>query len=91
MGIGQIMPDTARSISQRIGLPYRSDLLSGTSPAARQYQDKLTHAAVEEAWNYGSGDPRKAAHYYFAGPDRKGWGEKTMRYGSDILRRMGAR
>lgn len=89
MGLGQIMPETARNLSQRLGLPYRPDLLGGTGAAARQYQDRLTQAAVQEAWEYGGGDPRKAAHYYFAGPDRKGWGAKTKRYGSDILRRMG--
>ena len=91
MGLGQIMPDTARSLSGKLGLPYRPDLLRGNNAEARQYQDRLTDAAVREAWDYGSGDTRMAAHYYFAGPDRKGWGPKTRRYGEDILRRMGRR
>ena len=91
MGLGQIMPDTARALSSRLGMPYRPDLLAGTGPQARQYQDRLTEAAVREAWNYGGGDIRKAAAYYFAGPDRKGWGPKTRRYGNDIIRRMGMR
>jgi len=89
MGIGQIMPDTARALSQRLGIAYRPDLLRGTSKEARAYQDKLTEAAVREAWRYGDGDPRKAARYYFAGPNPKGWGPKTRKYEQDILRRMG--
>lgn len=88
-GLGQIMPDTARSLASKLGLPFRPDLLRGTSPAARAYQDKLTHAATQEAWRYGAGDPRKASAYYFAGPDTKGWGPKTRKYQQDIARRMG--
>jgi len=93
MGVGQIMPDTARALSARLGLAYRPDLLAGTSAQARQYQDQLTDAAVREAWTAGGSgkDPRLAAHYYFAGPDRSGWGPKTRRYGDDIISRLGAR
>lgn len=89
MGIGQIMPDTARAIAKRLGLAYRPDLLAGTSKEAREYQDALTAEATREAWDYGKGDPKAAAAYYFAGPDKKGWGKKTAKYQSDILRRMG--
>lgn len=89
MGIGQIMPETARALSARLGLSYRPDLLRGTGAEARAYQDQLTDAALQEAWQYGGGDPRLAAQYYFAGPNKSGWGEKTARYGNDILRRMG--
>ena len=89
MGLGQIMPDTARALSSRIGLPYRPDLLAGTGREARAYQERLTDEAVREAWNYGGGNIRNAAAYYFAGPNKAGWGAKTRRYGNDILRRMG--
>jgi soluble lytic murein transglycosylase-like protein len=90
-GIGQIMPDTAKALSQRLGLPYRLDLLRGTSREAQAYQNALTQEALREAWNYGKGDPRRAATYYFAGPDQSKWGPKTKQYGEDILRRMGSR
>lgn len=89
MGIGQLMPDTARALARRLGIPYRPELLRGTSTLARQYQDRLTTAAAREAWNYGRGDPRMSAYYYFAGPDRSGWGPRTRRYGEDIVRRLG--
>ena len=91
MGVGQLMPDTAKSLAAKAGLPYRPDLLAGNTPEARQYQDTLTQSATQEAWQYGGGDPRKAAAYYFAGPDRKGWGPKTRKYGDDVVRRMGGR
>jgi len=70
LGLGQIMPDTAKALSSKLGLPYRPDLLAGNSQAARQYQDALTDAAVKEAWQYGGAgkDPRISAQYYFAGP-----------------------
>ena len=89
MGLGQIMPDTARALSKRLGLPYRPDLLAGKSKEAQDYQIALTNAATEEAWNYGGGDPSKAAAYYFAGPDKSKWGEKTRKYQSDILSKLG--
>lgn len=91
MGVGQLMPDTAKAIATRLGMPYRPDLLAGNHPEAQSYQNALTNSALQEAWNYGGGDPRKAAYYYFAGPNQKGWGPKTRQYGENILRRMGGR
>ena len=89
MGLGQVMPDTARALSSRIGIPYQPDLLSGNSPRARSYQDKITDAALQEAWQAGGGNAESAARYYFAGPNKAGHGRKTDQYGRDILRRMG--
>lgn len=89
MGIGQIMPATARALAKRLGLDYRPDLLAGTDKAARQYQDALTAEATREAWNYGKGDIDKASAYYFAGPDQQGWDKKTRQYQSAIRRRLG--
>jgi hypothetical protein len=89
MGLGQIMPDTARALSKRLGLAYRPELLAGEDEEARKYQDALTQAATKEAWEYGKGDPQLAAQYYFAGPNKEGWGPKTQAYGSDIISRLG--
>lgn len=91
MGIGQVMPDTARSLARRIGLPYRPDLMSGTGAAARQYQDAITEAAVKEAWSAGGGNVRNAAMYYHGGSNRGLWGPKTRRYAENILGRLGNR
>jgi hypothetical protein len=90
MGIGQIMPDTARALAKRLGLPYRPDLLAGKDKAARDYQIALTNEATREAYDYGKGDVSKAAAYYFAGPDKSKWGDKTKKYQNDILRRLGS-
>lgn len=88
MGIGQVMPDTARVLAGRLGLPYRPDLMAGTSPQARRYQDAITDAAVQEALKAGGGDLRTAAMYYHGGSDRGKWGPKTRRYADEVLGRM---
>lgn len=91
MGVGQVMPSTARTLAGRIGMPYRPDLMGGTNPDAQHYQDAITEGAVRDAWKYGAGDPANAASYYFAGPDRSKWGPKTRAYSSAIASKMGAR
>lgn len=91
MGIGQVMPDTARVLAGRLGLPYRPDLMSGTGPEARRYQDAITDAAAKEAWEAGGGDLATAAMYYHGGSDQQKWGPKTRRYAQEVLGRMGVR
>ncbi len=91
MGVGQVMPETARTLAGRLGLPFRPDLMRGTGPEARRYQDAITDAAVKEAWQAGGGDLRKAAMYYHGGSNRAGWGPKTQRYASEVLGRMRGR
>lgn len=87
-GIGQVMPETAKALAARIGLPFRLDLMRGTTAEARAYQDRITEAALQEAWQAGGSDPAAAARYYFAGPDKSKHGPKTARYVNDILRRL---
>jgi hypothetical protein len=89
MGIGQVMPGTARVLAGRLGMPYRPDLMGGKDPTAQAYQNQITDAAAQEAWDAGGGDPAKAAMYYFGGSNRAKWGPKTRRYASDILARLG--
>lgn len=91
MGVGQVMPDTARALAERVGLPYRPDLMGGTSPEARDYQNRITNAALDEAWQAGGGDAAHAAMYYHGGSDRGKWGPKTHRYAQDVLSRMRGR
>jgi hypothetical protein len=91
-GVGQVMPDTAKVLAARIGISYRPDLLTGTSAVARQYQDQITEAALQEAWQAGGSgnDPRTSASYYFGGSDRGKWGPQTHQYADEILGRMGS-
>lgn len=91
MGIGQVMPETAKTLAARIGLPYRPELMSGTGPDARKYQDAITEAALQEAWQAGKGDPRAAAMYYHGGSNQNIWGPKTRRYADEIAARLGNR
>lgn len=93
MGIGQVMPETAKALAARIGLPYRPELLGGTHPEARQYQDRITDAAAQEAWQAGGSgkDPRTAAMYYHGGSNRGIWGPKTRSYAEQVMARMRGR
>jgi soluble lytic murein transglycosylase-like protein len=91
MGIGQVMPATAKVLAERIGLPFRPDLMGGTSPQAKQYQDAITEAAAKEAWQAGGGNTRDAAMYYHGGSNRQVWGPKTRRYADEVLARIGGR
>lgn len=91
MGVGQVMPATAKALAGRIGLPFRPDLMGSTSPEAKQYQDAITEAAAKEAWQAGGGNIRDAAMYYHGGSNRQIWGPKTRRYADDVLSRIGGR
>lgn len=91
MGIGQVMPDTAKALASRLGLPFRPDLLAGNDPQSRQYQDQITEAAAQEAWNASGGNPYTAAMYYHGGSNRAIWGPKTRAYANAVMRRFGGR
>lgn len=89
MGIGQVMPDTGRVLARRLGLEWRPDLMAGDDEASRSYQDKITDAALREAYDYGRGDMRRAAGYYYGGSDTDKWGPRTRQYMDEIIGRMG--
>lgn len=92
-GIGQVMPETERVLAKRAGIAYQPGLMTASHPAARDYQDKITDAALREAWNAGGAgrDVVTSAKYYFGGSDRNKWGRKTNRYAQDIVSRLRAR
>lgn len=90
MGAYQFMPPTARALSERLGLPYRPELLQGAkgrSKEGRAYQDALGTAQLQDALKFSKGDIGKAGAYHFAGPNKAGHGAKTRKYEQDILRR----
>lgn len=84
IGRTQMLPATAREVSQRLNLPYREDLLRGTSPEAIQYQDRLGLAYLQEGFER-TGNARDALMYYHGGPDRRLWGPKTNAYADNVL------
>jgi len=88
LGMTQMLPATARQMAQRLGLPYREELLRGTSREAQQYQRALGRAYLEEAFRE-TGNWRDALMYYHGGPDRRLWGPKTRQHAERILSRVG--
>lgn len=90
MGVGQVMPATGKALAERLGLPWRPDLMAGKHEAARKYQDAITEAAAREAWEAGDGNPTVAAMYYHGGSNRGKWGPKTRAYARNVLGRLGS-
>lgn len=86
LGRTQVLPDTAKGIARNLGIPYREDLLTGTTPEAAQYQDALGRAYLEEGFK-ATGNARDALHYYHGGPNRELWGPKTRQYADEVLAR----
>ena len=88
LGLAQILPDTAREMAGKLGLPFREDLLRGTGDTAGQYQRALGRAYFDQGLSV-TGNARDALHYYHGGPDRSKWGPKTRRYADEVLSRLG--
>lgn len=89
LGAYQLMPPTAKSLAGRLGLPWQPELMTANTPEAKQYQDALGGAAIQEAINASGGDLTTAAKYYHGGSNRAVWGPKTEQYARDIAGRMG--
>ncbi len=92
MGAYQFMDPTARALAKRLGIAYRPDLMSGEGGRSKEgqaYQEQLMNAQMEDIMRFSKGDPKLAAAYHFAGPNKAGWKGKTAQYQQDILRRMG--
>lgn len=89
MGKYQVMPATGRVLAQRLGLPWQPALMAQDTPQARQYQDAIGNAAIDEAYRFGNGDVNKAAMYYHGGSNQSIWGPKTQQYARDINAKLG--
>ncbi|WP_370309312.1 transglycosylase SLT domain-containing protein [Sphingobium abikonense] len=87
LGMTQMLPDTAREMAGKLGLPYREDLLRGSSETATQYQRALGRAYFDQALRE-TGNPVDALHYYHGGPDRSKWGPKTRAYAQNVMGRL---
>lgn len=89
LGAYQVMPATGKALAQRLGLPWRPELMAADSPEARAYQDAIGGAAVKEAVDASGGDPAIMAAYYHGGSDRSKWGPKTRQYAAEVTARLG--
>jgi hypothetical protein len=79
-GLTQMLPATAREMAQKLGVPWRPELMTGKTPEAAAYQEQLGRAYYEEGLAKYGGDPAKAAAYYHGGPNERLWGPKTQEY-----------
>jgi soluble lytic murein transglycosylase len=90
LGKTQMLPDTAREMAGKLGVPWRPDLMTGTSAEASSYQERLGQAYFEEGLQR-TGNVRDALHYYHGGPNRDLWGPKTRSYADSVLSRLRGR
>lgn len=88
LGSTQMLPDTAREMATKLGLPFRPDLLKSNDPQALQYQRQLGEAYLREGYEK-TGNWQDALRYYHGGPDRKMWGPKTNAYARSVMGRLG--
>lgn len=89
IGASQMLPATAQAMAAKLGIPYRADLMAAKTPEGLAYQDRLGIAYTQTALDASGGDPRKAAEYYFAGPNMALHGPKTASYGQSVMGRLG--
>lgn len=89
-GLTQLLPSTAQGVAKKLGVPWRPDLMSGTSAEAQQYQRALGQAYLAEGYA-ATGNIRDALHYYHGGPNRSMWGPKTRQYADTVISRIGGR
>ncbi len=87
-GMTQMLPATAQAMAQKLGVQWRPELMTGTSPQAAEYQRTLGRAYFEEGLQRYGGDVRKALAYYHGGPNEDIWGPKTRQYVDSVLARV---
>lgn len=87
-GLTQMLPATAKQMANKLGLPWRPDLMTGATPEAAQYQAQLGQAYLEQGMG-ATGNTRDALRYYHGGPNRAQWGPKTNSYADRILAQLG--
>lgn len=88
-GLTQVLDSTGQGVAQKLGIPWRADLMTGASPEAAAYQKQIGLAYLKEGVEKYGGDLRKGLMYYHGGPDEAQWGRKTRGYAEAILRNSG--
>ena len=76
MGMTQMLPDTAREMAGKLGVPWDPRMLADTSEAGANYQRRLGEAYFNEGLEK-TGNPRDALRYYHGGPNRSLWGPSS--------------
>jgi len=88
-GLTQLLDGTGAQMAKKLGVPWRPDLLRGTSTEAINYQKQLGRAYFNQGLDKYDGDVRKALMYYHGGPNEAIWGPKTHAYADKVMRRVG--
>jgi soluble lytic murein transglycosylase-like protein len=89
LGKTQLLPDTAKEMAAKLGLPWKPELLKGTNAQASAYQEQLGRAYFDEGLQKNGGNVERALMYYHGGPNEKLWGPKTRTYAKAVLARTG--
>ena len=84
LGSTQMLPDTAREMAGKLGLPWRPDLMTAPTQEGAAYQRQLGEAYLQEGFEK-TGNTRDALRYYHGGPDRAKWGPKTNAYADKVM------
>lgn len=87
----QVQDGTGKEMAAKLGLPWRPDLMRGTTDEAAEYQRRIGLTYLQEGLARFGGDERKALMYYHGGPDQRKWGPKTRAYAESVLRRTRGR
>lgn len=85
LGSTQMLPATAQAMAQKLGLPWRPELLVGNTREELDYQNQLGRAYFDEGLQRYGGDPYKAAMYYHGGPNEAEWGPKTRAHADAVM------
>lgn len=88
-GMTQMLPATAQATAQKVGLPWRPELMRGNSEEAAAYQQQLGQAYLQEGIDR-TGSLDGGLRYYHGGPDQRQWGPKTNAYAQAIMTKLGA-
>jgi hypothetical protein len=86
-GATQLLDSTAQQMANKLGVPYRPDLMIAKTQEGLAYQLKLGRAYYDQGLAASNGDPRGAAAYYFGGPSAAMHGPKTDAYVDQVVRR----
>jgi hypothetical protein len=89
-GLKQVQDGTGQEMAQKLGLPWRPDLMRGTTDEAAAYQTAIGEAYLREGIAK-TGSVREGLMYYHGGPNRKLWGPKTRAYADNVLQRTRGR
>lgn len=86
-GSTQVLNGTGADMAAELGLPWRSDLMQGSSQEAMAYQYQLGRRYLEKGLRK-YGNLADAFRFYHGGYDQSGWGPVTNTYAAYNVQKM---